>query len=108
MYTFSKEKLSLISKCTISRVVTRGDVEWAGLSETVSFHKHAVDVTGRGHHQQTESVALVGVVIKGAVADLAGRHQEVILRTNGVLGEVVNLDEVRGDQCQLSLRALQP
>lgn len=45
---------------------------------------------------------------EGDVPDLAGRYEEVVLRTEYVLAQVVYLDKVRRDESQCGLGARQP
>ena len=90
-----------------------GDVEGPVLRVARRVHRLRVDVSRRRHQQQVAvgrrvAPAPAAAADERRVADLGARQEEVVLRTDGVVGEVVHLDEVGRHHRQLRLRARQP
>ncbi len=93
-----------------------GDVKRAVRSTRFLVQLLRVDVSGSGHdHDVGTLVALLvtdGSVTmrenERAVSYLPTRKQDVVGRADGVLGEVVDLDEVRRDEDELRLGTGQP
>lgn len=81
------------------------DVERAMLGRTLLIHGLGIDVPRRGHQ---EEVLRFLSHDEGGIADFAAGQQEVVLGTDGILGQVVDLDEVSGDDGNLGLGARQP
>ena len=82
-----------------------GDVEWPMFGVTGLLHGLRVDVPRRGHE---EHVAAFLAEDERRVTDLATGEQEVVLRTDGIRRQVVDLHKVCRHNGQLCLGARQP
>lgn len=83
-----------------------GDVEWAVLGRGLVTQRLVVDVSCGRHDEDV--LAAVRHEGQGAVMDLARGNQEVVLRAEDILAQVVDLNKVGGDERQLRLGSRHP